>query len=194
MRQWTESARVQVMACYQAITWTNADSLSTQPLGTNLSQISIEKQNLSFMKMQLYCLPRTGGHFVNASPCRTHCMNHKPREPLHQQAWYWPPEPEYSVPGIKRVNDISYVCVSVYPYTEMDAICNTLFAIYIAVHFFKNRHTWRQQIWNLVEIIQGHRFCLRWDINTPVVQTTVVVFNIWGSTGIFVVTNWDGGN
>ena len=37
----------------QAITWTNADSLSIGPLETNFSQIPIEIQNFSFMKIHV---------------------------------------------------------------------------------------------------------------------------------------------
>ena len=37
----------------QAITWTNADLLSIGPLGTNFSEIQIEIENISFMKMHV---------------------------------------------------------------------------------------------------------------------------------------------
>ena len=37
----------------QAITWTNADVLSIEPLGINFSEIWIKIQNVSFMKMHL---------------------------------------------------------------------------------------------------------------------------------------------
>ena len=60
MRRWTGSASVQVMACRlfgaKAIIWTNADFLSIGPLGTNFSEIRIEMQNVSFMKMHLNLL------------------------------------------------------------------------------------------------------------------------------------------
>ena len=40
----------------QAITWTSAGLLSIWPLATNLSEIWIETQNFSFMKMHLKML------------------------------------------------------------------------------------------------------------------------------------------
>ena len=42
----------------QAITWTNTDLLSIGPLWTNVSEIQIEIQNFSFMKMYLKMLSR----------------------------------------------------------------------------------------------------------------------------------------
>ena len=58
MRRWSKSALVQVMLCRLfgaklAITWTNADLLSIGHSGTNLSEIWIEIQSLSSMKMHL---------------------------------------------------------------------------------------------------------------------------------------------
>ena len=44
MRQGTWSALVKVMACRQAIIWTNADLLSIGPLATNLSEIRFKIQ------------------------------------------------------------------------------------------------------------------------------------------------------
>ena len=41
---------------YQAITWTNAGLLTIRPLGTNSSEIQIEIQNFSLMKMHLKML------------------------------------------------------------------------------------------------------------------------------------------
>ena len=32
-------------------------------------------------------------------------------EPMHQQAWYWPPKPEYSVSSIEKVN-YEYICAA----------------------------------------------------------------------------------
>ena len=32
------------------------------------------------------------------------------KEPGHQQAWYWPNKPEYSVSSIRRVNNCKFVC------------------------------------------------------------------------------------
>ena len=49
---------------HQAITWTNNDSLSIGPLGTNLSGIQIEIQNFLFKKMHLKRCLQNGGHFV----------------------------------------------------------------------------------------------------------------------------------
>ena len=43
---------------------TNAGLLSIGPLGTNFSEIWIEIQNFSFMKMHLKCHLQNGGHFV----------------------------------------------------------------------------------------------------------------------------------
>ena len=47
----------------RAIAWTNADLLSTGPLGTNFSEIWIKKQNSSFMKMHLEMLSMKWGPF-----------------------------------------------------------------------------------------------------------------------------------
>ena len=49
----------------QAITWTNVDLLSVGSLGAKFSEIPIEIQNFSFMKMRIgKCRLRNGGHFV----------------------------------------------------------------------------------------------------------------------------------
>ena len=64
----------------QAITWTNADLLSIGPLETNFSEVGIEIQNLSFMKMHLkttspkwqpFCLGFNvlNGLFNDVHPC-----------------------------------------------------------------------------------------------------------------------------
>ena len=49
----------------QAITWTNAGSLSIEPLGTNFSEIRIEKKQL-FMHENVFenVVCKFGGHFV----------------------------------------------------------------------------------------------------------------------------------
>ena len=47
MHRWTRSALV------QAITWSSADLLSIGPFGTNFSEIRIETQHFSFVKMHL---------------------------------------------------------------------------------------------------------------------------------------------
>ena len=58
MRQWTGSALIQIMAgrlfgAKPLNTWTNADSLSIGPLGTNLSEIRIEILTFSFKETHL---------------------------------------------------------------------------------------------------------------------------------------------
>ena len=42
--------------CHQAITWTKADLLSVGPLGTNFTEIQMEIQIFSFMKMHVKLL------------------------------------------------------------------------------------------------------------------------------------------
>ena len=51
MRQWTGSALVQNWVNIGF--WTNAGILSIKPLGTNFSEIRINIQNFSFMKMHV---------------------------------------------------------------------------------------------------------------------------------------------
>ena len=54
---------------HQAIIWTNAGILLIGPLGTNLSEISIQMQIFSFKKCIWKCCLRNGSHFVSASMC-----------------------------------------------------------------------------------------------------------------------------
>ena len=49
---------------HQAIIWTNAGLLSTVPLGTIFSEISMKKQNFSFTKVHLKYRLRNDSHFV----------------------------------------------------------------------------------------------------------------------------------
>ena len=51
----------------QAIIWINAGILSTGPLGTNFSEISIEIYTFSFKKIHLKCRLENGGHLASAS-------------------------------------------------------------------------------------------------------------------------------
>ena len=60
LRQWTGSALFQVMACRQAITWTNTDLLSSGPFRAHFSEILRKIQRIPFMKM------RNGGHFAKS--------------------------------------------------------------------------------------------------------------------------------
>ena len=50
----------------QAIIWTNDGLLLVEPLGTKLSENSIEIIIFSFKKMRLKCRLRNGSHFVSA--------------------------------------------------------------------------------------------------------------------------------
>ena len=58
MCQWTGSSLVQEMAAVwrQAITWTSADFLSVEPLGTNFNEIWIRILSFSFKKKHLKML------------------------------------------------------------------------------------------------------------------------------------------
>ena len=53
----------------QAIIWINAGILLIEPLGTKLSEISIEDLSFSFKKMCLKVRLRNDGHFASASMC-----------------------------------------------------------------------------------------------------------------------------
>ena len=80
MRQWTESALVQVMACHLLGTWTNADLLLTGPLGTNFCEILIKIKEVSKKKMTLKMLP---GKY------RPFCLGHNVFNILDQCGCNW---------------------------------------------------------------------------------------------------------
>ena len=70
MRRWTGSDNGLSSGRRQAIIWTNAWILSIGPLWTNVSEIGIEIQNFSFMKMHLKMSCAT--RFHDSGPVWTH--------------------------------------------------------------------------------------------------------------------------
>ena len=96
VRQWIGSALVKVMACRQAITWTNVSLLLIGPLVTNFTEIRNEIQNDSLMKMHLKMLsvklaaifPRGGGGMM--------LVNGSPGIPLFRSCTSLPPSPTSS--------------------------------------------------------------------------------------------------
>ena len=61
---------------HQVIIWTNAGTLLNEPLGTNLSEISIKLQDFSFMKMHLKISSgKHGGHFVQGEKASILAIN-----------------------------------------------------------------------------------------------------------------------
>ena len=73
---------------HQAIIWTNAGILLTEPLGTNFSEMLIKIHTFLFKKMHFKMSSGKWRPFCLSLNVLTFTMLNCPYS-LHQQAWYW---------------------------------------------------------------------------------------------------------